>query len=340
MILRRSLFLASFVTLFALASACQTTQPEQVEKPEIDSGMDLSEAYGHARTFGGDILQKVKDLARTRNEIPALQKLTEEDLIKNNASFKPGELSNVSNLYLYSWQKIEPAPLRALLESKSVEAQRMGWRMAAIKPSAAVAQTLEQHINKAMSAGREDELLSPEMALAIKENAMKAEYTFLVRGLMLQGNPEYANAMLSLDPRSATGPFLNYLMQADLEDLRQLNQKTVNVYTCTVIFRFLLENPLPMSHPGVPSLFLFAVSRNRGLAEMANAVLEKHIPENRAAFAAMLARLPVPVQIAFIENTQREMTTNLQLLLTELKDVVQHREVIEELNAPQSAGAQ
>ncbi len=73
---------------------------------------------------------------------------------------------------------------------------------------------------------------------------------------------------------------------------------------------------------------------------MANAVLEKQIPENRQSFAVILARLPVPVQVAFIENSQREMTANLRLLLNDLKDYSQNKEVIEELNAPQSAGAQ
>ena len=150
----------------------------------------------------------------------------------------------------------------------------------------------------------------------------------------------YATAMLALDAKEAAPAFLTYLMRADLEDLRQLNQQSVNVYTCTVILRFLIDNPLPVSHPGVASLFLFAVSRNRGLADMANIVLEKQIPEHRASFAIILARLPVPVQVAFIENTQREMTANLRLLLNDLKEVAQNKEVIEELNSPNEAGAQ
>jgi hypothetical protein len=339
MILQRCLLLGT-LTLAVLANACQTVDQQNPEKPEITSGMDLTEAYGLGRNFGGEVMQKVKELAHTRKEIPKLQQLTEDDLVKNSANMELPQLTAIVNTYIFAWQKVNPSTLRVMLESKSETTRRMAWRMAAMKPSPIIRQTLEQHINRALNEGVEDSLLCPEMALAIKENGMKSEYTFLVRGLETQGNPEYANAMLALDPKQATDPFLTYLMRADLDDLRQLNQKSVNVYTCTVIFRFLMENPLPLTHPGLPAIFMFAVSRNRGLADMANAVLEKHIPESRAAFAAMLSRLPVAVQIAFIENSQREMTANLRLLLSELKDVEQHKEVIEELNAPQAAGAQ
>jgi hypothetical protein len=70
---------------------------------------------------------------------------------------------------------------------------------------------------------------------------------------------------------------------------------------------------------------------------MAFAVLEKHIPENRLALAVLLARQPVPVQIAFIESSQRETTANLRLFLDELKEIAQQKEVIEELNSQQGA---
>ncbi len=230
--------------------------------------------------------------------------------------------------------------IRVLLNANETNVRKVGWRLAAVKPSAEVGAVLDDVLNKALNSGREDEILDPDMARALQENGMKGSYTFLVRGLEVQGAPEYASAMLALDPKSATPVFLDYLMRADLEDLRQLNQNNINVHTCTVIFRFLIENPIPISHPGVASLFLFAVSRNRGLADMANVVLEKQIPEHRTSFAIILARLPVPVQVAFIENSQREMTANLRLLLQNLKEVAQNKEVIEELDAANESSAQ
>lgn len=328
------------VLLLALLflTACQSTQGQQ--KPEITRDMPLSEAYSLAKTHGADIMQKVKELAKERQELPKLAQMTENDLVNNNSKLSFNELSHATNMYVYAGQKAEPKVIKALLESREPGARRIGWRLAAVKPSLEVAAVIDGVLSNALSQGREDEILDPDMAKALQENALKGDYTFLERGLALQGAPEYATAMLALDPKSAAPAFLTYLMHADLEDLRQLNQKSINVYTCTVIFRFLIDNPLPINHPGVASLFLFAVSRNRGLADMANTVLEKQIPEHRASFAAILARLPVPVQVAFIENSQREMTANLRLLLHDLKDVAQNKEVIEELNAPNESGAQ
>lgn len=320
-----------------LLSGCQTTQDDK--KPEISKDMPIAEAYGFAKSYGGDIMTKVKELAKERKELPKLAGMTENDLLNNNSSMSFAELSHTTNMYVYSSQKAEPKVIQALLSAKSPEIRKVGWRLASVKPSPAVVTVIDGILNKALTENREDEILDPDMARALQENEMKNAYSFLERGLSEQGAPEYATAMLALEPKNATPAFLNYLMRADLDDLRQLNQKSVNIYTCTVIFRFLIENPIPVTHPGVPALFLFAVSRNRGLADMANAVLEKQIPENRTQFAMILARLPVPVQVAFIENTQREMTANLRLLLHDLKDHAQNKEVLEELNSP-NEGAQ
>ncbi|MES2745080.1 MAG: hypothetical protein V4655_06620 [Bdellovibrionota bacterium] len=321
-----------------LASACQTT--EKNEKPEIVKDMDLGEAYAIARSHDVETLGKVKEVFRERKANAEMAKLAEQDLVSNNLKLNFTELTNVANMYMTAQARPSPRTVKALLISKEPMVRKIGWRMAAARPAVEIASVIDGVLNNALSQGREDEMLDPDMARALQENNMKSAYTFLSRGLQVQGAPEYASAMLALNPREATPAFLTYLMRADLEDLRQLNQKSVNVYTCTVIFRFLIENPLPISHPGVASIFLFAVSRNRGLADMANAVLEKQIPEHRESFAILLARLPVPVQVAFIENSQREMTANLRLLLQDLKEVAQNKEVIEELNSPNESGAQ
>jgi hypothetical protein len=322
-----------------LSTACQTTSPEN-DKPEIVKDMDLGEAYSIGRSHDVETLGKVKEVFRERKANAELAKLAEQDLIAQNLKLSFAELTNVANMYLAAQARPAPRTVKALLISKEPLVRKVGWRIAAARPSREIATVIDGVLDKSLSEGREDEMLDPDMARALQENNLKSAYTFLSRGLQVQGSPEYASAMLALDAKQATPSFLTYLMRADLEDLRQLNQKSVNVYTCTVILRFLIENPLPISHPGVPSLFFFAVSRNRGLADMANAVLEKQIPEHRTSFAMILARLPVPVQVAFIENSQREMTANLRLLLQDLKDVAQSKEVIEELNSPNESGAQ
>jgi hypothetical protein len=224
-----------------------------------------------------------------------------------------------------------------MARSKQEPVRRIGWRMAASRPSAEVGRMIESLLSESLTRGREAEMLVPEMANAIQENGIKSAYSYLVLGLMQKGEPEYANAMLAFDANKASGPFIDYLNKADLEDLRQLNQKSINLLTCTVIFRFFSENPLPLNHPGLPTVFQYAVSRNRALSEMAFAVLDKHIPDNRLALAVLLSRQPVPVQIAFIESSQRETTANLRLFLDDMKEVAQQKEVIEELNSQQGA---
>lgn len=335
-----------FIMLLALSfsliasTACQTTGAGEEEKPQITREMPLDEAYAHAVRFGDDVLRQVRDLARERQEVPALKQLSENDLLQNHENADAAYLLNAAHLYRISSPQLSQKLLKTLLNSRNKTSRVIAWRLAAVKPSGEVAQTLENFLTTVLGEGHEESVLIPEMAIAVQENNLKSAYTFLVRGLMVEGSPEFANAMLVLDPSRASGPFLDYLRKADLDDLRQMNQNSVNVYTCTVIFRYLQDNPLPINHPGASQLFTFAISRNRGLADMANAVLEKHMPEHRAAFAMMLARMPVQVQLAFVENSQRELTSNLRLFLGDLKEVAQQKEVLEELNSGQSAVAQ
>jgi hypothetical protein len=330
----RLLVLASLVAV----TGCQTLETgAPTEKPQITRDMSLSDAYRKAVSYGSETLQELRALARDRNQMSDLHKLAEADLLKEYDNLPTPVLLNVAHIYRISGNTMNPEILNRLARSKQEAVRRVGWRLAATRPSADVGRMIENLLSDSLTKGRENEMLVPDMASAIQENGIKSAYSFLVLGLMQQGAPEYANAMLALDPNRASGPFIDYLNKADLEDLRQLNQKTIDLLTCTVIFRFFSENPLPLNHPGLPIVFQYAVSRNRALSEMAFAVLEKHIPENRLALAVLLARQPVPVQIAFIESSQRETTANLRLFLDELKEIAQQKEVIEELNSQQGA---
>jgi hypothetical protein len=330
----RLLILVSFLG----TAACQTLdQGAPTEKPKITRDMSLEEAYRSAVSYGSETLQELRELAKDRSQLAELQRLAEADLLKEYDNLPTPVLLNVAHIYRVSGNNMNPEILNRLARSRQEAVRRIGWRLAASRPSAEVGRMIENLLSDALTRGREGDMLVPEMAMAVQENGIRNAYSFLVLGLMQQGAPEYANAMLALDANRASGPFIDYLNKADLEDLRQLNQKTINLLTCTVIFRFFSENPLPLNHPGVPIIFQYAVSRNRALSEMAFAVLDKHIPENRLALAVLLSRQQVPVQIAFIESSQRESTANLRLFLDNMKEVAQQKEVIEELNAQQGA---
>jgi hypothetical protein len=319
-------------------AGCQTLETgAPTEKPQITRDMSLEDAYRKAVSYGAETLPELRELAKDRNQMAELHKIAEGDLLKEYDNLPTPVLLNVAHIYRVSGNSMNPEILNRLARSKQEAVRRVGWRMAATRPSADVGRTIENLLSDALTRGREADMLVPDMASAIQENGIKSAYSFLVLGLMLQGAPEYANAMLALDANRASSPFIDYLNKADLEDLRQLNQKSINLLTCTVIFRFFSENPLPLNHPGVPVIFQYAVSRNRALSEMAFAVLEKHIPDNRLALAVLLSRQPVPVQVAFIESSQRESTANIRLFLDDMKEVAQQKEVIEELNSQQGA---
>lgn len=330
----RLLVLASLIG----ASGCQTLESgAPTEKPQITRDMSLEDAYRKAVSYGAESLQELRELAKDRSQTAELHKIAEVDLLKEYDNLPTPVLLNVAHVYRVSGNTMNPEVLNRLARSKQEAVRRIGWRLASTRPSADVGRMIESLLSESLTKGRETDMLVPEMAMAIQENGIKSAYSFLVLGLMQQGAPEYANAMLALDANRASGPFIDYLNKADLDDLRQLNQKTVNLLTCTVIFRFFSENPLPLNHPGVPIIFQYAVSRNRALSEMAFAILDRHIPENRLALAVLLSRQPVPVQIAFIESSQRETTANLRLFLDDMKEVAQQKEVIEELNSQQGA---
>ncbi len=328
--------LSLLASVLICAVSCKTLDSGETKKPQITRDMPMEEAYQDAVQWGADTLSQVKELARERQQMETLRTLSEHDLLHKAENLSPSALLNVAHLYRVSSSKLNPKVVSSLLSSREPSVRQVGWRLAATKPSAEVARTIDSILEAALSQEREDDILMPDMARAIQENGLKSAYTFLVRGLMVQGSPDYASAMLALDPNKATGPFFDYLAKADLEDLRQLNQKSIDPYTCTVIFRFLTENPLPLNHPALGQLYLFAVSRNRALAEMAYAVLEKQIPENRQVLATLLARSPTQVQLAFIESSQQELSANVRLLLEDLKDMAQQKEVLEELNAPKA----
>ena len=329
-----------FILLASLlgSTACQTSKTPEI--PKITRETPLEEGYGYAVAYGGQVLQQFKEVSREKQQMAEVHRLAEADLLKKNEEMDPLALVNVSNLYRASTSTLSSKLLTTLLHSRSDASRRIGWRLAALRPSAEIGQTIEGYLTESLGDNSEDRVLSPEMAIAIQENNLKSAFTFLIRGLLKDGQPEYANAMLALDPVRAAGPFVDYLGKADLDDLRQLSQENINIYTCTIIFRYLLDNPLPINHPSISQLFLFAVSRNRAVADMANSVLEKHIPEHRIALSIILSRMPVQVQMAFVEGSQREMTANLRLFLNDFKDAAQQKEVIEELNSGQRDVAQ
>ena len=64
--------------------------------------------------------------------------------------------------------------------------------------------------------------------------------------------------MAHLNPLSAANDFLDYLSLAPVEELRQLAQKTINLYTAQVAFKHFIRYPISINHPKSQILFLGA----------------------------------------------------------------------------------
>jgi hypothetical protein len=239
---------------------------------------------------------------------------------------------NYAYLFFASGQPASEDFVEKMLRAENGTSLRIAWTMATRYSSPKMKTVIERVLTAAIEQGQEQRHLIPEMARAVAVNDLKSVYTLVREGLMLTGNDDFAKAMIEFDGKQASQDFGYYLAKATLDDLRQLNQQTVNMYTCLVIFRHFLNEPMAMSHPDYDSLFLYAVSRNQVLAEMANLVIERQMSHSRAALALMLARQKMEVQLAFIEANRRAPSPQVGLFLRELKRITAHKEVVEEID--------
>ena len=152
------------------------------------------------------------------------------------------------------------------------------------------------------------------------------------QGLMTTGQEAFALSMAQLDASRASNDFLDYLALASAEELRQLTQNSVNVYTCLIALKHLQAHPAPLSHAHAEHLVYYAVSRNNGLADLGQMALESYRPKERSQVAIMMSRMPQWVQIAYVESVRRKKAPAITLLLGELKKISSSTDVVEEVD--------
>ena len=138
---------------------------------------------------------------------------------------------------------------------------------------------IEDEVSYFLRRNWENRLLTPEFARAAQENQVVDVFSLLKVGLEKNKGDDFAKAMLALNSSQVSGPFMDYLAMAPIEDLRQINQTAVDVYTCLVILRHFMNNSLPIGHPELGHLFIYAVSRNSALADMAREVIDQQFPK-------------------------------------------------------------
>ncbi len=327
--------IAGLVMLAAmsLASCVSVTQEEASKPPVIAAEMDVPQLVDAGLAFGDKTLEDVKKALTRKKAWPEAHKYLDAKFENNLAQLKDPALVNAVNL-LQTHRTVLPSNVVAtLVISERPMARRLGWELAARYPSREMAKLCEKVLTDAIARGEEVGMLMPEMAEAVRANQLSNVYTLVRIGLFNNGDPAFAKAMAEFDSEKATRDFLDYLARADIEDLRQLHQKTIHVPTAIVILRHINANALPINHQHVDKLFLYAVSRNQALGEYANSILEKNFPRYKEELALALSRMPVSIQVAFIEGSRRETNPNINVFLGQLRKMSGHREVIEEIEA-------
>ncbi len=315
-----------------LLASCMSLSDKSKELPEIKDEMKLAEAIELGVQYGDKTLEGTKNLIKKRNAAKEANDIAASLILDKN--FEKEAMWRLVSLYQATTHKlVSPKVVEKLISSHEAFIRQLGWLLAANRPSDLVAAVLERHLTRSVVEGLEMEVLLPEMASAVKANHIADSYSLLANGLMLKGGVEFVDAMIALNPQKSRSDFMNYLALATVEDLRQMNQKTVDMQTCIAILRFLNEVGAPIEHPRFDHLFLYAVSRNPGFGELASNIIRKYMEGSRETLAYTLARLPVWIQIAFIEENRDNMNANLGLFFTELKQATAHKEVVEEIDA-------
>ncbi len=298
----------------------------------FDSKTTVEEAIEVAVNRGGQTIEDARRLVTQRKQWPAAHRALESAIQDGIIKYDNIRLANAVALYQGSPLPASVRLFENLVSSGRPVARQMGWQVAAAMPSRALTMAIERELGRAISENDEATVLIPQMAVAVQANGMKSAYTMVRQGLMTTGQEAFALSMAQLDPERASSDFIDYLAIASPEELRQLTQNSVNVYTCLIALKHLQSHPAPLSHPHAEQLVYYAVSRNNALADLAQAAIEAYLPRDRAQVAIMMSRLPQWAQIAYVESARRHKTPAVTLLLGELKKISSSNDVVEEVD--------
>jgi hypothetical protein len=300
--------------------------------PKITETTPLNEALEAAIDHGGDTLAEVKRLVKRRGEGEKAVKLVVPAIHDGMMEYEPHQLLNAGNLLSSLPGPLPRTTFKELIASTRPLARQLGWQLAATKPGAEIARTVDEELTRAVRDNDLDSVMLPQMANAVRANKLKSAYTLVRRGLLEKGDEEFAHAMFEVNPAKASDDALRYLALAPAEELRQLTLSSVNLYTVVAILRKYQTRPPGIAAPGFESLVVYAVSRNTALAELAQNVLETYVPQRTEVLASAVAKQPAWVQVAYLENARQKMNPKLGLILSELKKVTSEDDVVREID--------
>ena len=305
---------------------------DSMKRGRFDSKTTVDQAIETAINAGSQVVEDARRLITQRKQWPAAHRTLEAAIQDGIIKYDNVRLANAVALYQSSPLAASVTLFQRLVGSGRPVARQMGWQIAAAMPSRSLSFAIDQELGRAITENDEATVLIPQMAVAVQANGMKSAYTLVRQGLMTTGQEAFALSMAQLDASRASNDFLDYLALASAEELRQLTQNSVNVYTCLIALKHLQAHPAPLSHAHAEHLVYYAVSRNNGLADLGQMALESYLPQERSQVAIMMSRMPQWVQIAYVESVRRKKGPAITLLLGELKKISSSTDVVEEVD--------
>jgi hypothetical protein len=299
--------------------------------PVISKTTSLEEALAAGIEFGGATVQSVRKLVTDRKEWPAAEKILYRDIENGIADYSNVQMSNVMMLYLSSPVHPSGELFKKMVSSERLVVRHLAWQMATVLPGKIMRKAMNTEISRAIFDNDEAAILIPAMATAVQANNLKSAYSVVRQGLLSTNHEGFVSAMIALNPEKASDDLLEYLSLCPPEELRQLTITSIGVFAATLSLQHMMKYPPNQNQALIETIFYYAVSRNSGLSDLALNLVEALAVKNSVGMAMSLARMPVWVQISYIEGSRRNMSAAKRNFLTELKRVVAQSEVLEEL---------
>ncbi len=279
--------------LLALAmQACRTTEeahPLEAEPRTSDVDAHLDRVFTAATSDAAHAA--AAEIERHRESAEAEGALLARLRARRDAA-APAALHAGVELYLLLHGAQAPRVFEVLAVAKRPIVRRIAWQVAARHPSSAMASLVSAEIGrraaKSASTG-----FSPEAAAAAKANDLKDAYPLIRAALMEEHHPEYARALIKLNPVAAADDLLSYL--SALPGLTAERR----VVCLTALSHFETTAP-SLLHPGYKDLFAFATVADAMVANRALAFLSQQIQMRPKHFAFLLAQVPEGTQAAFL----------------------------------------
>ena len=220
------------------------------------------------------------------------------------------------------------AIFEALTAAASPAIQRSGWRLAAARPSRALAVKIGERLSAGLNAPNLVALMNDDVAHALIANKVEGSYTFLRQALAVSGLPSFAEAAIRQQPERVSEDAIAYLAKASLEELRAGPLKSVNGATCTILLAHFKAVPPALSHPNFGHLFLYATAAQPELAGPALEFLASLVRGHAQELAMVLTKMAPGVQVDFVRRARVLAAAEAPRLEQELRLVATNVKVI------------